>query len=175
MAGSAWQGAAKEARPNTTARDSRPRRRTRGAQSCGACPALDADLEEVRRAGRDAELEEFSRAPGRAHSRRARREAQGRKRMARSARQEALAEAHGWKRMARSARQEAHGRRRMAGSAWQGAHGSKRMAGSAWHEAQGRKRKAGSTSARRGPRRCGHAGAAREGAARGAAFLYLYM
>jgi hypothetical protein len=50
----------------------------------------------------------------------------------------------------------------MAGSASQGAHGSKRMAGSAWHEAHGRKRKAGSTSARRDPRRRGHAGAAKK-------------
>jgi hypothetical protein len=67
-AGSAWHGAAEEARPKPTARDRQPRRRTRRAQSCGACPALDADLEEVRRAGRDAELEEFSRAPGRAQT-----------------------------------------------------------------------------------------------------------
>jgi hypothetical protein len=55
-----------EALPSTAARDRRPRRRTRRAQSCGACPTLDTDLEGIRRAGRDAELGEFRRAPGRA-------------------------------------------------------------------------------------------------------------
>jgi hypothetical protein len=57
-----------EALPSTAARDRRPRRRTRRAQSCGACPTLDADLEEIRRAGRDAGLGESRRAPGRAQT-----------------------------------------------------------------------------------------------------------